>query len=96
MTEDFSYLLMFELIKYIDSKNKSNISSFYEFLEKRIELIIENNKDFDYDNEIKTEGEKESEIIIKNSVEKISKIIETNIETDSNFLMGINLKKRVF
>ena len=36
MTEDFSYLLMFELIKYIDSKNKSNISSFYEFLEKKL------------------------------------------------------------
>ena len=60
MTEDFSYLIMFELIKYIDSKNKYNISSFYEFLEKRIELIIENNKDFDYDNEIKKEREKES------------------------------------
>ena len=89
--KDFTSLLIFELFSYLEYTNKSEASTFYDFLQKRIEAIIEN-ESIEIDGELKNIGDKEMEIIT-NSLEDIKKLIK-NIKTSSNFQLGINLSKK--
>ena len=50
--KDFTSLLIFELFSYLEYTNKSEASTFYDFLQKRIEAIIEN-ESIEIDGELK-------------------------------------------
>lgn len=92
INEDFYSLLLFELFTFLEYKEFSN---FFEYIQKRIESIINhNNLDIDkIETKIKNikENSDESEIIIK-SVENLKKIIQF-IKTSSEFEFGIKLEK---
>jgi len=89
MNEDFSSFLIFEFFNYL--KYNKNYPSFFEYLENKMKLILDNN-DFNNDKEIKNYGEKEKEIITK-AIEGI-KSIESNIQKGTEILIGLNIKKK--
>ena len=88
---NFTSLLIFELYIYLEYNNRSEASTFYEFLDKRIETIIEDGK-LELDGDLKKIGDKEMEIISK-SIEDIKNLTK-NLKSKSDFQLGINLNKK--
>ena len=86
INDDFSFLLLFELFNYLDSKNKEDMS-FFEFLKKNIDLLIEN-LDLEFEDKINDEDM----IIVENSINFLKKKL-VNIQ-NSDFEIGINLNKK--
>ena len=89
--QNFTSLLIYELFTYLENSNKSEFPSFYEYLERRIETIIEN-ENLELDGELKKVGEKEMEIISK-SVEEIKNLTKS-LKSTSDFQLGININKK--
>ena len=93
--KDFYSLLLIELFSYISYTNSTEIASFLEYLEKRIEVIIcQNNIDIEnLEDKLSSINEDSNDMgIIKKSIEKINEIKST-INVNSNFVIGINLEK---
>ena len=89
--EGFQYMLLFELFNYLEKRNKSEFDSFYDFIEQRIDFLIDNLQ-LDEDDILDSFEDKDLDII-NNSVEYIKEMIH-NINTDSKFQLGLNLKKK--
>ena len=92
VNEDFCSMLIVELFRFIETNDKANLSSFYEYLEKIIEfnlkLINEQNKTINLD--VKSIKKEELEIIEK-SVDEINKIKK---HSKREFSVEIKLKKK--
>ena len=85
MSEDFYSMLYFELYLYLENKSGNKLSTFFEYLCKRIEVMNHEIKD----NEFEDLEEKDMEII-KKSVKRIKSELK-NIETSPDFELGIDL-----
>ena len=88
INDDFCSMLIFELFSYLEYNDKSEVPSFLEFIQKRNETLIEQEK-IEIDEDDVNENEMK---IIENSVDKIKKLLP-NIQTDDDFQLGINLTK---
>ena len=86
INDDFSSVLFFELFNYLECKNNVDIS-YFEFLQKRTDLLIKN-----FNLEIEDKIIDKDMIIIENSIKYLEKIL-VNIRTNSDFEFGINLNK---
>ena len=88
INDDFCSMLIFELFSYLEYPDKNEAPSFLEFIQKRNETLIEQEKA-----EIDEDDINENEMkIIENSVEKIKRLLP-NIQTNDDFQLGINLTK---
>ena len=86
INDDFSSLLLFELFIYLDNNYKTTFPSFYDYIEKKADSLINLEID-DIINNINDFEMKD----INDSVDYLNKIIE-KIRTDSDFQLGINLQ----
>jgi hypothetical protein len=89
--EGFQYMLLFELFNYLEKRNKSEFDSFYDFIEQRIDFLIDNLQ-LDEDDILDSFEDKDLDII-NNSVKYINEM-SSNINKDSNFQLGLNLNKK--
>ena len=92
INQDYSSMLIVEFFSYIESKDKGNFSSFYEYLEKKLEFnlnwIKDQGKSINLD--VKSISKEEFGIIEK-SVEEINKIKKFS---SNDCLVDIKLKKK--
>ena len=91
LMEDFSSLLIFEMFYYLENETLKG-SSFFEYLEKRISLIIEHEK-IDIEKDMKKIDNNYFKNIAEDSV-AILKNTSKNIKNATDIDLGINLKKK--
>ena len=89
INEHFCYYLFFELFNYLE--NNKQCESFFEFIQLKIEHIIENGN-LKIDNDLNMEN-KDFNIIINRSIEYLKEMIP-NIKTDSDFYLGLDLNDK--
>ena len=92
LTEDFSSLLIFELFNYLENENEKNSSSFYEYIQKRVGVII-NQGNLNLDNDIKNINENEFKEIAEKSIDSLKNVV-MNIKESTEIQLGLNLKKK--
>ena len=93
--EDFYSFLIFELFIFLEYNDKTECSSFFEYIQKKNEVLINhnNNEIEEIENIAKKIKDKNKEIkIINNNIEKLKKIIPL-IKKDSKFQLGLKLDK---
>lgn len=93
--EDFYSFLIFELFIFLEYNDKTEYSSFFEYIQKRNEVLIShnNNEIEEIENIAKKIKDNDKEMkIIANSIEKLKKIIPL-IKKDSKFQLGLKLDK---
>ena len=93
--KDFYSLLLIELFSYIYNTNNADITSFFEYLEKRLECIIcQNNIEIDnLEDKLSSINEDSNDMqIIKKSIEKINEI-KSIINLNGDLIIGIKLEK---
>ena len=89
--EDFYSLLLIELFSYIENRSKDD--SYIEFLEKKIEWIINQNNIDESDLDDNLENLSDDDMnIIKKSINDLFEILP-NIKKDSNFSLGIDIEE---
>ena len=91
LMEDFSSLLIFEMFYYLENETLKG-SSFFEYLQKRISLIIEHEK-IDIDKDMTKIDNNYFKNIAEDSV-AILKNTSKNIKNATDIDLGINLKKK--
>lgn len=89
--EDFYSLLIFELFTYLEYPMKNDVPTFFEFIQKRVEKIV-NEENLELDKDVKKLGDEDWDIISK-CIEKVKKVTNM-VKTDENFQFGINLSKK--
>ena len=91
---DFLSWLIVELFYYIhNSDNDTSTSSFYEYLEKRLDNILSQNGINENDIENESENITDSEMEkITDGIEELSEIL-TKTEKNQNFIFGIKIEK---
>jgi len=87
MVEDFQSFLIFELYNYLEYNNKTEFSTFFDFIKRKVESLTNNLKI--EDKEIKKIKGNNLEII-KNIIDIIKKLFQSN----SNIQLGLNLKDK--
>ena len=92
LLEDFASLLIFELFNFLEDENEKKTSSFYEYIQKRINVII-NRENLKLDDDIKNINENEFKDIAANSVDSLKKVV-MNIKESTEIQLGLNLKKK--
>ena len=85
---DFLSMLIFELFSYLEHNSKDEALSYYEYIQKRMKLIVENNK-----LEIEDKLDKSKDDDIQKIIEDFIKVVEKVNKNDS-FQLGINTKKK--
>lgn len=89
INDDFCSMLIFELFSYLEYPDKNEVPSFLDFIQKRNETLIDQEK-IEIDESDFNENEMK---IIENSIEKIKNKLLPNIQTTDDFQLGINLTK---
>ena len=93
ITEDFYSMLLFELFTFLEY-NSREVSSFFEFIKKRIESLINQNNINVTEIEKNLKKIKESEMkIISNAVEEIKNIFPI-LNKNSQLQLGIKLENK--
>lgn len=90
--EEFYSMLLSELFGYLENANKQEISSFFDYIEKRLEIIIKQNE-IDEDGIEDIDDESKDMEIIKESIEKINNI-QSDVTTTQEFTITINLDRK--
>jgi GTPase Era involved in 16S rRNA processing len=90
--EDFYSMILLELFAYLETANKEEISSFFDYLVKRLENIIKLNEMEESEIDEIDDDSKDMEII-KESIEKINNI-QSDITTTKEFSITINLERK--
>ena len=91
INDDFSSLLLFELFNCLEFNNNSGITSFYDYIAKKTDSLI-NNLEIQFDDNLYNILNSKMNII-SDSVEYLKKMI-SKIRSDSNFQLGINLNRQ--
>ena len=89
--EEFYSMLLLELFSYLENANKEEISSFFDFLVKRLETIIKENEINEDDIDDIEDDSKDMEIIEK-SIDKLNNI-QSDVTTTSEFTISITLER---
>jgi len=92
LTDDFTSLLVFELFSYLENDSEKNSFSFFEYIEKRINVIISREK-LDIDKDVKNINENEFKITLEESVNNLKNVLK-NIKDSTQVQLGLNLKKK--
>ena len=90
--EDFYSMILLELFAYLETANKEEISSFFDYLVKRLENIIKLNEMEESEIDEIDDDSKDMEKI-KESIEKINNI-QSDITTTKEFSITINLERK--
>ena len=89
INDDFCSMLIFELFSYLEYPDKNEVPNFLEFIIKRNETLIDQEKITLDENDVNENEMK----IIEESIDKIENKLLPNIEKNDDFQLGINLKK---
>ena len=92
LMEDFSSLLIYEMFYYLENETLKG-SSFFEYLQKKVSLIYEQEK-YEIDKDMKKIDNNEFKKIAEDTV-AILKNISKNIKNATDIDLGLNLKKNL-
>ena len=90
VSEDFPSLLVIELFNYLEYNNNKEISTFFEFIKKRIELLI-NHGNINIDKELNNINEEDINNINK-AIETVKDII-SDIKNSTEIQLGFGKRK---
>ena len=90
--EDFYSMLLLELFAYLENANKQEISSFFDYIVKRLENIMKQNE-INEDGIDDIDDDSKDMEIIKETIEKINNI-QADVTTTTEFTITINLERK--